>query len=249
MCTLSFGPLPDGYFVAFSRDERRTRAAGLAPRAHAQNGVRMLMPIDGEAGGTWIAANELGCTLALLNGYRYQGASSSDAADSALWISRGKLVMDLCDAASLAEVAERVAALDLARFRPFELVALDAEGRAAIHAWNGLAIERRELTLLDRPLVSSSFDDSGAREQRRALFARRVGLHGTEQDVLQFHSSHEPARGAYSPCMHREDAHTVSFTHVRVTARDVELRYQPKAPCHASSASRQRLQRRSVARS
>ena len=249
MCTLSFGLLPEGYFVAFSRDERRTRAAGLGPRAVSTHGLRALMPIDGEAGGTWIAVNELGCTLALLNGYRFQSADAPDAADSTCWISRGKLIVDLCDAATLAEVAERTGALDLARFRPFELVAFDSEGRAALHSWNGMAVERRELTILDRPLVSSSFDDSGAREERRDLFARSVGAQGTEEDVLRFHSSHEPARGAYSPCMHREDAHTVSFTHVRVTARDIELTYRPAAPCLPGNAVRQRLVRRSVARS
>ncbi len=249
MCTLSWGLLPDGYFVAFSRDERRTRAAGLAPRAIEQNGVRALMPIDAEAGGTWIVVNELGCTLALLNGYRFQDANAPVAADTAAWISRGKLVMDLCDVATDGAVAERISALKLSRFRPFELAVMDGEGRASLHTWNGAAIERRALTLQDRPLVSSSFDDSGAREQRRALFARSVGAGAAEQDVLRFHSSHEPARGAYSPCMHREDAQTVSFTHVRVSARDIELSYQPDAPCLAGSASRQRLRRRSVARS
>lgn len=249
MCTLSWGLLPDGYFVAFSRDERRTRAAGLAPRSIERNGVRALMPIDAEAGGTWIAVNELGCTVALLNGYRFQDANAATGVDQAAWVSRGKLVMDLCDVATIAEAWERIRALELSRFRPFELVALDGEGRVAIHAWNGAAIERRALTLQDRPLVSSSFDDSGTREQRRALFARSVGAQAAEQDVLRFHSSHEPVRGAYSPCMHREDAHTVSFTHLRVTARDIELCYQPNAPCLTGSPSRQRLQRRSVARS
>jgi hypothetical protein len=249
MCTLTWGPLQDGYFIAFSRDELRSRAAGLGPRAIERNGVRALLPIDGEAGGTWIAVNELGCAVALLNGYRFQvpGAPAIPVAND--WISRGRLGMEVSDASTVAEVAERIASQDLSRYRPFELVAFDGEGRVGISSWNGTALERRALSLADRPLVSSSFDDDGVRKQRRALFARLMRDGSSERDVLRFHSRHEPSRGPYSPCMHREDAHTVSFTHVRVSAAGIELSYQAQSPCAAGPTLRVELERRSVARS
>lgn len=248
MCTLSWGPLPGGFFVAFNRDERRSRAAGLGPRVLERNGVQALMPIDGEAGGTWIAVNELGCAVALLNGYRFQAADARPADGPLPWISRGQLCMDVCDAGSVGEVAARLAARDLSRFRPFELVALDAEGAAAVHTWDGAELEQHTLGPADRPLVSSSFDDAGARLQRRALFAHTVGAAAGESDTLRFHASHEPRRGAYSPCMHREDAHTVSFTHLRASADAVELSYRPSAPCGTSESVRAQLPRRSIVR-
>ena len=249
MCTLSWGPLPAGYFVAFSRDELRSRAAGLGPRAIEQGGVRALLPVDGEAGGTWIAVNELGCTVALLNGYRFQVANAPSAGDSKRWISRGQLALDACGAATVAEVAERIAGRDLSCFRPFEMLALDAEGRVEVSSWDGAALDRRALTLADRPLISSSFDDQGVRAARRSLFARMIGPLSGEQDAVRFHSSHEPLRGPYSPCMHREDAQTVSFTHVRVGAAGIELSYQAQSPCSAGRVQRTELPRRSVARS
>ena len=53
--------------MAMNRDERRTRAPALPPAAVAPSGVPALIPIDGDAGGSWISVNCLGHALALLN--------------------------------------------------------------------------------------------------------------------------------------------------------------------------------------
>jgi hypothetical protein len=251
MCTLSWtllggAPGEGGYFLAFNRDERRTRAAGLAPRVIEQGGVRALAPIDGEAGGTWIAVNEMGLSLSILNGYRFQGAEPEA---SRTWTSRGRLVLELCDAANLEELSRRIAAVRLQDYRPFELACFDSRGRAGLSTWDGRRLSFRELHAADRPLVSSAFDDEGARGQRRALFARSVTGRGGERELERFHASHEPSRGAYSPCMHREDAHTVSFTRVRVTAQAVTLQTSPGSPCLAAPGVKQELQRRVYLRS
>jgi hypothetical protein len=258
MCTLTWTALPGGYFVAFNRDERRSRAPGLPPRVVERGGVRAVAPIDGEAGGTWIAVNEQGCTLALLNGYRFQG--SAPAVERA-WTSRGKLVLELCDAATPAEVAERVAALDLELYRPFELAVFDAQGTAGLATWNGHELSLRALAPTDRPLISSSFDDTGARRERRALFDAEFGRAPAqsgrargesadpERELERFHASHAPSRGAYSPCMHRDDAQTVSFTRVRVTPDEASLVYSPSSPCAAAPAERLALARRVTLRS
>jgi hypothetical protein len=248
MCTLSWLSLEDGYFVAFSRDERHTRAPGLGPRMIERAGVRAIAPVDAEAGGTWIAVNELGITLALLNGYRFQVGSETAAESSRAWKSRGELASNACDAASLGELSQRLARQDLASFRPFELVAFDSARRAWLAAWDGSTLAQRELSDGDCPMVSSSFDDTGARERRRAEFERQVPTPASPRDLELFHASHAPSRGPYSPCMHREDAHTVSFTRVRVGARQVELVYQPQSPCAGMPAQRVELPRRVVAR-
>ncbi len=76
------------------------------------------------------------------------------------------------------------------------------------------------------------------------LFVANVAPDAGERDLERFHASHEPARGAYSPCMHREDAHTVSFTRVRVSARLVALATSPASPCRAAPSTRLELERR-----
>src|SRR5687768_2764715 len=99
MCTLTWLEQDDGYFVAFSRDERRSRAPGIGPKVFERAGVKWIAPIDAEAGGTWLAVNELGLTLALLNGYRFMDASS--AGEAGKWTSRGELAVQSADAANV----------------------------------------------------------------------------------------------------------------------------------------------------
>ena len=78
MCTVSWTPLDGGYALAMNRDERRTRAPATPPERRELDGVPVLLPRDGEAGGTWIAVNALGHTLALLN--RWDDSPVGDSA-------------------------------------------------------------------------------------------------------------------------------------------------------------------------
>ena len=69
MCTVSWLHQPGGYHLLCNRDEKRTRSAALAPtvietRRRAVTSRRS-MPT---CGGTWIAVNEFGVSVCLLNG-------------------------------------------------------------------------------------------------------------------------------------------------------------------------------------
>src|SRR5438132_3548575 len=90
MCTLSWLPLPDGYFLAMNRDELLSRARGIPPSLHESNGVRVIYPSDGDAGGSWLAANELGHSLALLN--RFEDTPHVEGGE---YRSRGCLLLEL----------------------------------------------------------------------------------------------------------------------------------------------------------
>ena len=83
MCTLSWAPLPGGYALAMNRDEQFHRAAGLPPGVREIEGVAVLCPTDGEAGGSWITVN-------------------------ASPVSRGLLVLELAGAASIGEIEQRL---------------------------------------------------------------------------------------------------------------------------------------------
>ena len=67
----------------------------------------------------------------------------------------------------------------------------------------------------------------------------------TPQVLDAFHRSHWPDRGPYSPCMHREDAVTVSYTRIRVDVDAVELTYVDGSPCKGAAGEPLRLSRRS----
>ena len=51
------------------------------------------------------------------------------------------------------------------------------------------------------------------------------------EGLFAFHRSHAPARSAYSTCMHRADAETVSFSWIQVTHQETDFCYTPGAPC------------------
>ena len=66
MCTFSFVPTKDGYYAAMNRDERLTRSEASPPSTFHLGHLLAIYPFEG-GGGTWIACNQHGVTLALLN--------------------------------------------------------------------------------------------------------------------------------------------------------------------------------------
>jgi hypothetical protein len=217
------------YALYYTRDAPRPRAPARAPVAGRREGVAFLAPIDAEAGGTWLAVSERGLTLCLLNGFPAPGQAEPPEAPS-----RGRVPLAAIACADAADAVARVAALDLDGFRPFLLAVLDARGDRRLVRWSGREIEAGAPLPPTRPVVSSSFCTHDVRSSREALFAR-MGQ-PTRAAHLAYHRSHDPARGPYSVCMHRPDARTVSFSHVRVGRVRIELAYVPGPPCRGEGA-------------
>ncbi len=221
MCTASWLIHPDGYDLLFNRDELRTRPIALPPRRGERSGVRFLAPKDPQGGGTWIAANEAGLCLFLLN-------RRPDREPRAPQASRGLIVSELIDATDLAAVARRVGDLDLAHYRPFTLGAFAPGEAPRVFAWTGEALEEVDAK---PPLVSSSVGDESLFAERRATYPSPPQ---TVRKLLAYQRGHGSGPSAASVCMHREDAQTVSFSRVRVTADRVRLGYSPGSPCERS---------------
>ncbi len=232
MCTVSWVHENGGYQLLCNRDEKKTRKAAEAPAVLVRNGVRYVAPRDGDFGGTWIAANEFGMTLCLLNG----AANGERFVDGR---SRGLLIPELMDAQSLWEVSERVWGMNLACYAPFVLVGLEPGSAATLIEWDGVETMIVPYGEPYMPVTSSSFDGDGVRLRRKEEFVRlrdNSGQVDTEL-LLRFHESHGAHGDAYATCMHREDAETVSFSRVRVTGGDVEFHYSAGAPCRARRAA------------
>ena len=110
-----------------------------------------------------------------------------------------------------------------------------ATGEPLLIEWTGAACCIQAGRQIAAPLVSSSFDAAKVAAARHQLFARSARSSEIDVELLRrFHASHEPARGPLSPCMHREDAATVSFSWIRVRGRRIEFLYLPHSPCEAS---------------
>jgi len=219
-----------GYEIFFNRDERRERKPALPPAVRRQDAARFVAPLDGDFGGTWISVNEYGISCCLLNGFPAAGAAVAERQD---YISRGMVPLALAGCVTTSAAAGVVRKLELDSYRPFVLVVL-APGRRGLTArWSGLALELRMEPPVDQPLVSSSFYTSEVRRNRTAVFERVMREFGRDRSEshLEYHRRHEPEAGPHSPCMHRPDAETVSFSHIQVAAEEIRFLYVPDSPC------------------
>jgi len=228
MCTVSWLPQEDGYTLCFNRDERHSRTPALPPAAREDGDVRYLAPLDGESGGTWLATNEFGITLGILNRYRVPGY-----APPAQLVSRGLLVLEL---AGMATARNAVAALEnraLKRVQPFSLVAVEPGQAVRVVAWDGQALTGLTHRSPGLILTSSSVTEPEVDAARRTAFAALARV--TPEALAELHRSHLPERGRCSVCMHREDAETQCFSQVTVGPDRVTLLHVPDAPCRGTA--------------
>jgi hypothetical protein len=229
MCTVSWLHHEQGYDLLCNRDEKRTRPKAYGPEIRDTGGVRYIAPVDSLAGGSWIAANEFGLSLCLLNG------KPQPSIEDRTFSSRGLLIPELISAASIDSIYDRVRRCDLSGFAPFSLAVLEPGRHTSVIEWDGS--HRSILPYAEPllPLVSSSFDPIGVLNSRRAELDARVQTAGqlTLDVLFALHGSHAQAAGAYSSCMHRPDAETVSFSWIRVMASRVEVCYSAGPPCRS----------------
>lgn len=244
MCTVTWLRSEAGYDLFFNRDERSSRKDALPPRVSEGRGVQWLAPVDGDFGGTWIAANECGITIGILNGYREGPLDPLPGGRS-----RGLLVQDLASARTLGELESRLRAEDLDPYRSFRMFAIEPASPLWVAEWDhhALAVDRDAERRI--PLISSSIEESEVGAQRRTEFRRVTKSAPLAPDRLEaYHRSHAGGPSVYSVCMHRADAGTRSFTHVAMSEREVRLRYHAGPPCTPASETLVRLPRRSSER-
>ncbi|NNE07153.1 MAG: hypothetical protein HKN20_01195 [Gemmatimonadetes bacterium] len=229
MCTATWFLRKNGYEFFFNRDERKSRLPAAAPAVReARDGVRFIAPADGDHGGSWIAANEHGLSIGLLNRYEVPFDRTRT------YRSRGLLVLDLASSRSGDEIARRLAAARADRYPPFRVIVLAPGEGARVFAWDGSRIAEEAAA---QPVVSSSHAGlarvTTTRTDAFAPIASGARYESTRAAHLRFHHDHGEGPSAYSVCMHRDDAETRNFTHVIVSADTVTLRQKPDAPCRS----------------
>lgn len=232
---------PAGYELFFNRDESHLRKPALPPSVRERDGLRFIAPADGDFGGTWIAVNAAGLSCCLLNAF---AAASGPAGARAGIRSRGEIPLDLVASRDPAAAARVLRELPLDEFRPFVAVVVGAAGEGMVGSWSGLDLDVSMELPGDQPLVSSSFCTEEVRRNRVAVYRRMREAGGDDSAMhLAYHRRHEPEAGPYSPCMHRPDAATVSFSRVEVGSREVRFHYVAQSPCRAGPGPPLRLER------
>jgi hypothetical protein len=232
MCTLSVVTRENGYHIAMNRDERIARGAGTPAEEHELGGTQAVYPGDG-AGGTWIAANEHGVALALLN-WNDVVPRRVDPSEAR---SRGRLIPALIDTRSLAELRAVLDMLDLEGMLPFVLVGVfPAEREIWEWRWNSAALESRVHEWQPRHWFSSSLSDLKA-QSLRGKFCNDAWAEadaGTLAWLRRLHASHAGGPGPFSTCVHRDDARTQSYTELTCTPAAVQCAHFIGSPCTMS---------------
>ena len=212
------------------------------------------MPRDPDAGGTWVAVDQRGRCLCVLNGDRPAAPVPLQAP------SRGTLLLELAGCtdpvAMQHELQRRLDAGELTH-RAFKLFVAEPgqhgqPASATLIEWNGLDAPSAAVHTGPAAFVSSSFDPDGVARSRERAFASLASAPMGDPDALaaaQFlwhaaHSESAPQGDTYTVCMHREEAATVSFTAVRVDAQRIQMEYVDGPPCEGREATRQAMARR-----
>jgi len=210
-----------------NRDEKLTRPIGLPPKKKMLNGSAVISPSE-PGGGTWIAVNDHGATLALINWYSIAARVGGKV------VSRGEVINSMSAAISsdLAEAA--LHGLPLNRINPFRLIGIyPATSEIIEWRWNLKNLVRKNHRWKAQQWISSGFDEPTAQRIRGRAFAMAQHQHsaGSLDWLRRLHRSHSPETGPFSICMHRKEAATVCYTEVAVSAQSVVMRYHSGAPC------------------
>lgn len=231
MCTLSFLPADGGYHLLMNRDEQRSRPDAHPPRLHPAGEHLSVYPGE-QGGGTWIGVNDAGLCAALLNWYARPLLIDRPA------FSRGLIIPTLLGASGSDEAVLYLRSLPLDKLAPFRIFLFHAgETKATMLASDGASLNQCGLPWKHSHWFSSGHDEAEASRIRDETATRASAETdaGTLEWLRRLHRSHQPKRGPFSICMHREDARTVSMTEVTLLHGKAELTYHAGPPCRESN--------------
>ena len=227
MCTVTFVPRDTVYYLAMNRDEQLSRIAGLPPKQQFINGRTVLFPSEPN-GGTWITLNDTGSCFALVNWYSVTARAQQEP------VSRGEVVKAVSAFSSPDSVEAELKRLPLDRINPFRLIGVfAADCKITEWRWDLKKLARKNHRWKAQQWISSGFDERTAQQLRGKTFAeaQQQRSAGSRDWLRRLHRSHSPNRGAFSTCVHRTDAMTVSYTEISVSARKGSMHYHATSPC------------------
>ena len=214
-----------------NRDESLRRPVAALPEVHVNYGRFSVFPSE-STGGTWIGLNDSGLCLALINWYAVPARPESQA------ISRGIVVKTALTARNIDESHAALSMLPLNRMPPFRVIAIAFQERAVTEfRWDQNALLPKRKDWIANHWFSSGLNEPIAQAKRAEVCLqewKRPNAGGLLW-LRELHKSHLPEPGAFSICMHREDAGTVSYTEIVIEDLLGVMRYHPGPLCNGST--------------
>src|SRR5688572_15946862 len=220
MCTVTFIPTNDKYFITVNRDEKNVRRRAVVPAIYEIRHRKLIFPKDGEAGGTWIALHENGNAAVLLN-----GAFENHIPDPPYRKSRGKVLLDIiADDRSIRHFYQ----VDLDRIEPFTLLLLEKDNLHECR-WDGKDKHHQQMKT-NRPYIWASVTlyDKEVVKKRDLWFSAFLNNkpHPTQKDILEFHQFAGDGDPSNDLLMEREKiCSTLSITSILMTADRGSMKY------------------------
>ena len=228
MCTLSFIPNVDGLILGMNRDEQKSRVKALPPKIRQLNEKISCLGPSEPNGVMWIAAGQNGNVFALLNWY------SVSTQKIGHHLSRGLVIPSLIHHDSISSFKSALEHLTQNAYNPFRLVTFFTRLKTCIEwRYNGNEITFIEHFWASTLWASSGHNEPEAQHSRKAVWDGMIQQNNSETvaSLRTFHQSHLPEKGALSVCMHREDAHTVSYTEIEIGNAECRMQYVVGPPC------------------
>jgi Transport and Golgi organisation 2 len=220
MCTVTYIPSSDGYYLVSNRDEKHTRKKALLPLEYYLEGTAVIFPKDADAGGTWIILKENGDSLCLLN-----GAFTNFADAGQYTVSRGKIVLEIAAAFDMQKAFQL---LSLTETAPFTLIMIN-NARLWECRWDG---EKKYCKLLDEYAAhiwsSATLYNTEQQKLRQQWFNKWVCENPSAclYSLFHFHKNTGEGNPAIDLVMNRDDKlFTVSITGIAVNSSARLMQY------------------------
>ena len=220
MCTVTFVPVQDKYFITSNRDEKNVRKLAIPPAVYQFESGKILFPKDSDMGGSWIASHENGNAAVLLN-----GALEKHIPQPPYRLSRGKIFLHVLASEN---PATRFDSVDLDRIEPFTLILFE-KGDLYECRWDGIK-KYCETLNSHRPYIWSSVTlyEEQIIKKRESWFASFLheNPNPSQRDVLYFHHFTGDGNKDHSLQMERGVLYsTVSITGISLTQDRANMKY------------------------
>jgi Transport and Golgi organisation 2 len=181
VCTVTFIPKKNGFYITSNRDEKVTRKPAIAPTLYRHNHVQLVYPKDANAGGTWIAVAQNGNAAVLLN-----GAFKKHISMPPYQKSRGVIFLEII---ASVEPYLHFLQISLRDIEPFTLIVY-SNSQLYECRWDGKIKHHKQLDKKIPQIWSSAtlYEDSVV-QKREQWFFDWYGKNScpTKNDILNFH--------------------------------------------------------------
>jgi hypothetical protein len=220
MCTVSFIPVNNTFFITSNRDEKVIRKDAFAPAVHCINGSNLLFPKDAAAGGSWISLNENGNAAVLLN-----GAFKKHTAQPPYRLSRGIILLDIIATANPVQTFLKI---NLLNIEPFTIIIFENKCLYECR-WDGQ--EKHWVQMKNNyPCIWSSatlYDETTVKKRERWFTSwLNNNPYPTQEDILQFHQFTGEGDTNNDLLMNRDGKMlTVSVTGIELDKHRAKMQY------------------------